>query len=206
MHRIVGGMEADEIIQQIGPFMEGTKVAADAAAKPKVEAPVASAEAVEAVKQAIAGNDVTVFSKTTCPFCEETKMLLEMMDVPYVTLPAITTTTHHNRRPHRPTPSHRKTLRATTAAAAIQTEHVRHGNRSDPQYARQPRSPLGSAAFAALPNSSTSTVTRPSSSTSARTALTCSSSSRWSRGSGPCLTSSSRYVRILVAIYENTRS
>ena len=203
MHRIVGGMEADEIIQQIGPFMEGTKVAADAAAKPKVEAPVASAEAVEAVKQAIAGNDVTVFSKTTCPFCEETKMLLEMMDVPYVTLPclhftppAITTTTQ----------PHPKPLHATTAAAAIQTEHVRHGNRSDPQYARQPRSPLGSAAFAALPNSSTSTVTRPSSSTSARTALTCSSSSRWSRGSGPCLTSSSRYVRILVAIYENTRS
>lgn len=83
VHRIVGGMEADQIIQEIGPFMEGTKVAADAAAKPKTEAPAASAEAVAAVKEAIEGNDVTVFSKTTCPFCEETKMLLEMMDVPY---------------------------------------------------------------------------------------------------------------------------
>ena len=80
VHRCVGGMEADEIMEQIAPFMGGD-AAKKIAAKPPTPTPVASPEAVEAVRSAIAENDVTVFSKTTCPFCAETKMLLEMMDV-----------------------------------------------------------------------------------------------------------------------------
>ena len=35
------------------------------------------------MRAAIADNDVTVFSKTTCPFCRRTKDLFDGLDVKY---------------------------------------------------------------------------------------------------------------------------